>query len=551
MSIVGDILSGGSRVLRSIRGVLVPSRDRMLLRRLLRERRELRRAKAEAERRSAENAQFLAHTSHEIRTPLTSVLGFAELLLDADQSELDREAALLTIRRNARHLSELINEVLDWSKMGAGQLALDRVPCELEDLLGQISALSRSGVESKGLEFRIVCDGPVPRRIRTDPLRLRQILVNLIGNAQRFTSRGFIEIRVGVESADASRPKLYFSVKDTGIGMTPQQVARLFTPYVQAEQSTARRFGGTGLGLAISLPLARLLGGDLRVASEPGVGSTFTVTLDGGPLDGVEMIDRVQIDRKELCPPIEQPLVRLQGRVLLAEDGIDNQRLICLHLRRAGASVKVAPDGKVAIDLLQREPFDLVLMDMQMPQVNGCDATRELRRRGIQIPVVALTARASAADRELCLAAGCDDYLTKPIDRQKLLSIVRRYLPDAPAATPLSAKPLVSELAEDAELTDVLREFVQTLPEKVNRLYELLSRREMEELCRFAHQIKGAAGGYGFPPVTARAADLEAQLLGGARFEEIAQSVAELTMLIRRVDGYPQASEFLARRDVA
>jgi signal transduction histidine kinase/DNA-binding response OmpR family regulator len=514
---------------------------------------ELRVAKARADGANEAKGQFLAHMSHEIRTPMTSILGFAEMMLEPDQTPAQRQDALLAICRNARHLSDLINDVLDLSKIDAAQMTVERILCDLPDLIAQAICLTKPDVVKKGLDFKVELDGPVPRQILTDPLRVRQILVNLIANARRFTDEGAITLRVGCcpQADDCEKRAIRFSVVDTGIGMTREQLANLFRPFSQAEASTSRRFGGTGLGLAICKSLANLLGGDITAESLPGGGSTFTVQIDGGRLDNIELVDRLpEAAPKGSAASESGPAVTLQGRILLAEDGPDTQKLISLYLRRAGAEVAIAENGREALERLAAEHFDLVLMDLQMPEVNGCTATTILRQNGCTMPIIALTAQAMSGDREKCRQAGFDDYLTKPIDKARLLKTVRRYLPEQSIAGDASADRLMtSELSDDPDLAELLPGFVRMLPKKVDRLFELLSAGELHELCQLAHQLKGAAGGYGFPLVTQGAAQLESELHESAPLDQITATVAELAFLIRRVEGYPgdMDSEPIAR----
>jgi len=530
---------------------------------------ELKSAKATAEQANRAKDQFLANMSHEIRTPMTAILGFADIVLEPDQTVSDRHDSLQAIRRNARHLSELINDVLDISKIEAGQMTLEKIPCDLPQLIAQTAALVRPRVTDKGLEFRLVCDGPVPRQITTDPLRLRQILVNLIGNAQKFTEKGGIELRVYCQmpAKTGASCMVQFSVTDTGIGMSPPQMDRLFRPFTQADASTTRRFGGTGLGLSISKSLAKLLGGDIVARSQPGAGTTFTVTIDGGSVEGVEMLSALSESQLLGPAPSEAvaPTISIRGRILLVEDGPDNQRLISLHLRRAGADVAVAENGRIAVDRIETETFDLVLMDMQMPEMDGYAATAELRKRGCKLPIIALTAHALAEDRDRCLRAGCDEYLTKPIDRSKLLGTIRSFLPelspedqaaqaaaerptafhDSPQDTPVSPVPgalVTSTLAHDPDLKDLLDQFIANLPGKLTRLTDLLARNDLEELRRLVHQLKGAGGGYGFPQITEKAAAIEAQIRASAPAEILIASVGDLADLIGRIEGYPKPS---------
>lgn len=511
-------------------------------RRLEQEIERLRQAKALDEAASSAKDQFLAHMSHEIRTPMTSILGFADVLMEPDHSCAERREALQTIRRNASHLFELINNVLDLSKIQAGQMSVERLSCDLPELVQAAISLTRQALHDKKLSFRVVTDDPIPQQIRTDPLRLRQILVNLIANAARFTERGGVELRISCRrtGSDGNNATMRFAVTDTGIGMTSEQVARLFHPFAQADESTARRFGGTGLGLAISKSLAGLLGGDIIVTSKLNSGSTFTVEIDGGCIAGAVMIDALPDD--QLASPSDAESQRsspLRGRVLLVEDGTDNQRLISLRLRHAGVSVAVAENGQVALEHLASQNFDLVLMDLQMPTMDGYTAMARLRENGCTVPVVALTARAGSAEREKCLAAGFEDYLTKPIDKPKLWACLSKYLPATSGAID---RPIISTLAEDQEVKDLLREFVKLLPGKVSELEDLLRRREPEPLRKFVHQINGAAGGYGFPDITECAADLEGLILEGAPWNSVAAATTSLAELIRRVDGYDEQS---------
>src|SRR6202021_1372621 len=285
-------------------------------------------------------------------------------------------------------------------------------------------------------ELAVTC--PIPSTIRTDPLRLRQILVNLLDNAIKFTPAGTITMTI---CADGPAPAhtLRVDVSDCGIGMNAEQIDRLFRPFAQADGSITRKFGGTGLGLTISRQLARLLGGDIDVKSTFGVGSTFTLRVEGGSFAGVEMLTELTESKLPPVTPVDKwKNVPLHGRILLVEDGLDNQRLLATHLRTCGAEVVLAENGQIAIDLVAKDPFDLILMDMQMPIMDGYTATAELRRTGCQMAIIALTAYAMAEDREKCAAAGCTDYLSKPIDRSVLLNAVSKYLKKSRGLPPLA-----------------------------------------------------------------------------------------------------------------
>jgi signal transduction histidine kinase/CheY-like chemotaxis protein len=383
-------------------------------------------------------SEFLANMSHEIRTPMTAILGFAEVLAGGETSSsaaISRSETLATIRRNGEHLLEIIGDILDLSKIEAGRMTVEAVACSPAELAREMVNLMLVRAGDKGLSLTLELADSLPATIQTDPTRLRQILLNILGNAIKFTDSGGINLRVGMCAAapldgPSAGGQLEFVVSDTGIGMTEEQIARLFQPFTQADSSTARRFGGTGLGLAISKRLAGMLGGDVTVASRPHVGSTFRVTIDARPPDAAVLAGNGPAASS--ATPVAGTRaddLRLDCRVLLAEDGPDNQRLICFVLSKAGADVTIVDNGEAAVRAVlgardAGKPFDIVLIDIQMPLVDGYEATARLRAAGYTLPIVALTAHASNSDRDCCLAAGCDDYATKPIDRRALLRIV-------------------------------------------------------------------------------------------------------------------------------
>jgi signal transduction histidine kinase/CheY-like chemotaxis protein len=388
----------------------------------------------EATRRAAEDAsraksEFLANMSHEIRTPMTAILGYADLMLDPQQSAEDRAASLRTVRANGEHLLAVINDILDLSKIESGNMTAEFIPCSPDHILDEVVTLIEPRAHQKGLDLQVVREGPIPPAISTDPTRLRQILVNLVGNAIKFTDHG--EVRITVRSApDDHQPRLEFEVSDTGIGLTEEQVARLFRPFTQADQTTTRRFGGTGLGLTISRRLAVMLGGDISVNCRINGGCAFTVSI-AAPVPVGTLPESA---RSQPQPASGHPI---RGRILLAEDGPDNARLISFHLHKAGADVEIAENGAIAVQkalgaMHGPAPFGLVLMDMQMPVLDGYTATARLRAAGFAAPVIALTANAMTGDRRRCLDAGCTDYATKPIDRDALLAACARWLRAGP-----------------------------------------------------------------------------------------------------------------------
>jgi PAS domain S-box-containing protein len=408
---------------------------------------ELRKAKDAADAANRAKSEFLANMSHEIRTPMTAVLGFADMLVEsvlccdecpkaaACQRRLTGREAVSTIRRNGEHLMQVIGDILDLSKIEADKVQIEAAPCSPVQLAAEVVSLMRPQAAAKQLILKTELAGPLPETVMTDPLRLRQVLVNLVGNAIKFTDQGEVCLVVRF-TAESGSPRLWFDVIDTGIGMNEEQMKSLFQPFSQVDSSSTRKFGGTGLGLCISKHLAEAMGGSITVRSTPGSGSVFSVAIDPGPLAELQMLQNAQealLDCRPSATSAPAEKIVLRGRILLAEDGPDNQRLICLLLGKAGAEVTAVDNGQLAVEaaLAARaagEAFDVILMDMQMSVMDGYTATRELRKQGYTAPIIALTAHAMADDCRKCLEAGCDGYAAKPIDRKTLLATVAPWL---------------------------------------------------------------------------------------------------------------------------
>ncbi|MBN2445590.1 MAG: PocR ligand-binding domain-containing protein, partial [Phycisphaerae bacterium] len=525
---------------------------------------DLEEAKAAAEAANRSKSEFLANMSHEIRTPMTAILGYSEVLADelnscaasdtnADCSHLASSAEMLTtIRRNCEYLLNIINDILDLSKIEADKLEIERIEVVPHQLLGTIEQLARVRADAKHLTLRIEYDGSVPEVIHTDPTRLRQILINLLGNAVKFTERGEVRLITSFVPGDPSNAKMQFDVVDTGIGMTPAQVAKLFQPFVQADSSTTREFGGTGLGLAISARLAKLLGGDISVLeSEPGKGTRFRLTVSAGEVGRLVYIPNEP--RKAAAPPCvlaaparpseaeaPTPDPQLDCRILVAEDGPDNQRLISYVLRKVGADVTLAENGEVAVRLAMAAnvsrrvsdpcvPFDVILMDMQMPLLDGYQATRKLREKGVSIPIIALTAHAMEGDRQRCLDAGCNDYVSKPINRKVLITAIQEQLADATSKPgPSGGNAPASESTDAAFSTDAVRTSLEGMSARVAAIEQALAAEDLAELATLAAKLVSEAEGNNLVSLTDAARNVEAQARAGEDLDRISQAVRQL-----------------------
>ncbi len=392
-------------------------------------RKEARLAQEKAEEASRLKTEFLALMSHEIRTPLNAVLGFAEMLAEAEEAAGDRQVAIEAVRRNGQALIHLIDGILDLSKVESGQLVVERLDFSLSKFLSDTIATMQPLASAKGLMLELSACGPIPARVVSDPNRLRQILTNIISNAIKFTEKGWVKLKVEwlPPSPASALGRLALHVSDSGPGLSDEQQRRLFTSFTQAESSTTRKFGGTGLGLALSRRLARALGGDVAIVqSRLGEGSTFLATITTGVSESELMLMPPTLDGDpEIPAPSPAPGdggTRLDGtRILVIDDAPDNRRLLSCFLERAGATVTVAADGYEGVEKALRERPDLVFMDMRMPGLNGYEATAHLRRQGFRSPIVALTGQVTPEDRRRCIGVGCSDFMKKPVDPVALI----------------------------------------------------------------------------------------------------------------------------------
>ena len=517
------VLGAGARA----GGVLISLEDVTLLEE---SRVELRGARDEAEAANRAKSEFLANMSHEIRTPMNAILGFTELLRRGfGKSERESSHYLDTIHASGRHLLGLINDILDLSKVEAGQMTVERIACEphvvIRDALAELGLKARE----KGITLSMRLVARVPERVQSDPARLRQVILNLLSNAVKFTEKGSVEVLLACSGSSYT-----VEVSDTGIGMDPSRVETMFDPFTQADASITRRFGGTGLGLAISRKLARALGGDLTATSQPGVGTTMLLSFETGPLEGVKLLSAADIAaRSEAGPAAVRTRWKIPSAcVLVVDDGAENRELLSLVLAEQGLWVEEAENGQAALDKMDLVACDLVLMDMQMPVMDGYEATRELRRRGVQVPIVALTANAMKGYEAEVLAAGCTAYLTKPVDIDLLLQRVAQLLGghaeeveahsgfasvfgDLSAEPEADAGPVRSRFADNPKLAPIVRKFAARLQQQLRHAGDALTGSDLAEVARLAHWLAGAAGTVGYDAFTRPARELEAAAKAG------------------------------------
>jgi PAS domain S-box-containing protein len=512
-------------------------------------------ARDDAQTANRAKSRFLATMSHEIRTPMTAILGYTDLLMDPMLTPTARDSYVATIRRSGEHLLDLINDILDLSKIEAGKMSLSMERCNLVSLLADVASVVRPRAEQRGVTFSVEYPTPIPESIMTDRARLRQTIINLAGNAAKFTEKGAVRIVASfLPDGCKDKPAVQIEVIDTGIGIAKDVLPQLFRPFSQGDASVTQKYGGTGLGLAISHQLAEMLGGTLSVVSRLGRGSTFTLVVPTGDLTDVAMLENpseaMQEDRQRAWAAESHDLSGV--RVLLAEDGFDNRELIRTILQRAGITVETAINGQLAVQKGCETPFDLILMDMNMPEMDGYEATSLLRKHGYKGPIVALTANAMVGDSQRCRSAGCNEYLAKPIDRKRLIQTIATLVdtqavaarvaairkteaattassaaegataqvaeetarePVEPQAANRETAPghetngerelvLVSEFYDDPDVAPLIRPFVERLAGQLTAMRKALDEHDHEELRRMAHKLKGAGGSYGFRQLT-------------------------------------------------
>ena len=483
-------------------------------------------------------SEFLANMSHELRTPMNAIVGYAELLARPNVDRRTQETWISNLKRSTEYLLKLINDVLDLSKIEAGHMSLELAPCPLEEVVAGVQDLLAGVAAEKLLDLSVEVREPIPAVVETDPMRLEQILVNLVGNAVKFTERGSVCLALRISD---DRTHLAFDVIDTGPGIAAESRRHLFRPFTQVHPSAS---GGTGLGLLISRHLARMLGGEITLESEVGQGSTFTLEL---PLEGASDDTFERIAPRCVLTAVRPTKGSLAGaRVLIVDDSPDNREVLRFLLEEAGAICESAANGAVAVDLALSaqqggSPFDVLLMDMSMPVLDGYEATRRLLERGLTAPILALTAFAMPGDRERSLEAGCRDYLTKPIVPSQLLATIEAHLRHDQDPVGDESDELVKggqdpsfSLVGNPRFQRLIERYVASFPEQIAALREGLHAGELQTLRTRVHRLRGTAANYGFPGVSEAAGACEDAIRQGRPPEEVALALGLLIDCLSR-----------------
>ena len=503
--------------------------------------RELEKALAREKQANQYKSHFLASMSHELRTPMNAIVGYADLLGRPNIDPPKQAAWIGNIQKSTAYLLSLVNDVLDLSKIEAGQMTLQFEDCDLRQLIADVIDLLKGIAEEKLLYVRVEEDGSLPAQIRTDPVRFKQILINLVSNAIKFTADGGVTISLSRAPGVRGLPdQLRVAVIDTGIGIAPEALDELFHPFIQVHRGGERRFPGTGLGLDISRQLARLLGGEIAVDSEEGVGSNFILRIDLQPLEesgdrGTHVAKRVE----ERGASVHSAAEKLDGRrILVVDDSPDNRDVLRFLLQECGCTCVGAENGalgvRAALDARRDgHPFDAILMDVNMPVMTGFEATARLQQAGLKVPIIALTAMALAEDAEMCLDAGCADYITKPVVPRTFFEVIARHLPERDADPRMRpAPPTVDEsvpsLANNPRFAPLVRRYVGSFPTQSDRIRQAFADGDLDDVRTLVHRIRGTASNYGFPAITTAAGACEDAIRAEAPAPEIEEALEAL-----------------------
>ncbi|MBA3613221.1 MAG: response regulator [Nitrospirales bacterium] len=516
---------------------------------------ELLKSKEEAVAANQAKSAFLANMSHEIRTPMNAILGFTELLKRGfGRDSVETRKHLEIIHSSGKHLLDLINDILDLSKVESGRFEIERVRFNPYLVIMDVVRVLGVRAHEKGIELKLKVPDDVPETIIGDPGRLRQIITNLVGNAVKFTERGMVTVTAHAKHVAGDMLQFHIDIADTGIGMNPEATGRIFEDFVQADASVTRKFGGTGLGLSISRKFARALDGDITVESQPGVGSVFRITLDAGsalevtwvrPEQALAVVDSVMVqEHTNWAFP--------SARILVVDDGAENREFVKVVLEEYGLTIDEACNGRVGVEMATATDYDIILMDVQMPEMDGFTATRTLRDRGLQIPILALTANAMKGFEQELFEAGFSDYLTKSVDIDRFLAKLaqllhaqpigessrKSVLPEPPQQQTSQAEdssPIVSKLGStNPKFASVIARFVGRLDEQLHAMDAAYSNRDMEALAKLAHWLKGAGGTVGFDVLNKPAVELEAAAKG-ADLTAIERHLHHLHLLATRI----------------
>lgn len=479
-------------------------------------------------------SEFLAIMSHEIRTPLTSIIGFAEALSERSTQISDRISLTKTIIKNGKHLLTIINDILDISKVEANKMDFEKTYFSPVELVTEVEEIIKGQFIEKGIQFYIEYEFPLPNLICNDPLRTKQIILNLCSNALKFTKAGKVVIKL---KADIENEKMYFNVSDSGIGLTIDQSKKIFDAFIQADSSTTREFGGTGLGLSLSKRFAEKMGGTITVESLLGIGSQFCLSIATDKIDQQQLI----VGEPEL--PEKTNYIKYQydysydvkGNILIVEDNYDNQQLLSILLLDIGAEITYVENGRQAVDKALNNEFDLIFMDMQMPVMGGIEATKILRQENYNKPIVALTANAMKSDYDMCIAAGCDGFLTKPVNKEEIYQEIYKYL--RIENKEISDEKISSDIfsKRNQRMQAVILKFIKALPERIEAVEKYKAEKNWERMKDILHKIKGVGTSMGYPIITEIARGLEYETMRENEVE-VDKLLIEMRIICQRIE---------------